>query len=849
MRNRTNSCLLVLLFVSLWVSGLGFGQPKPSGLADLDTIRAEVAASPTTEANAKQRLALLYSWYRLLQNQGYDIASFEPLSQQLRGGPVPAVVDEGYRALEAVQAGDPLVAVQGFTSTPAEALLDWPSYHGDLGQTGSTKEAGPTEGALAWRFSLGWAWYGRPTIEAGKVYIASPGRTTALYCLDEATGELRWKARQWGISGWDPPPADSPVTILADEVMVRATASQGEVAQLVFVDKATGAVKRRVSPGPTEPRWEPAAEPTGDDFLTYLTDDSTTVTVKLAKSGRTWWRFRVGRAIGEPLLVGDRVYVGTTEGKLWALNLTTPSRVAWVYEAGAPLAGTPALSGDRMLIGANDGSVHCVEASTGQRLWRSEVAKPEHRAQQLFSSPTITGDRVYLAAADSQLYCLDLATGIVRWRFPLGDWGRARPLVLGDIVYTAALDGTVTAIRDAGDYPELLWTRTLDRTKLLADLTGSERGLLIATSDLYLYSLSPATGEIQWRRSLLESIEVDGDRVLADAAPEIFQSSPTVVDGLVCIGGPSGFVHCVRAATGEEVWRFETGGKVSATPTVGAGRVYVGQFGGDEDFYCLDAATGEPLWTRPVGWVWTAAGFDEGRLYVGTTEGDFLCLEAATGRELWRYTTGGGIYPSPAFDEERVYTGSWDGLYYAFNKRTGKLEWTYSRPGLPYHIGGRPDSACPVIAGDLLLVQTQGALLVALEAATGRERWQWAVPEWRLQNGTPAYSGGVVYASCFTDAYTCPGGAQLFALEASTGKQLWAYPDGGGITAPSVAGERLYFASTGSAWFTCLNTKEPAQPSLVWRYKLGGPVMESTPALYGRLVFIADSAGWLWALR
>jgi outer membrane protein assembly factor BamB len=81
-----------------------------------------------------------------------------------------------------------------------------------------------------------------------------------------------------------------------------------------------------------------------------------------------------------------------------------------------------------------------------------------------------------------------------------------------------------------------------------------------------------------------------------------------------------------------------------------------------------------------------------GRLYVGTEEGDFLCLSALTGQIIWSYKTGGYVRSSPAFDQGRVYVGSRDGYLYCLHGGTGRLLWK------AFH-GGVQNSSPVVAAG------------------------------------------------------------------------------------------------------------------------------------------------------
>jgi outer membrane protein assembly factor BamB len=240
-----------------------------------------------------------------------------------------------------------------------------------------------------------------------------------------------------------------------------------------------------------------------------------------------------------------------------------------------------------------------------------------------------------------------------------------------------------------------------------------------------------------------------------------------------------------------------------------------------------------------------------GRLYVGTIEGDLLCLSASDGAVLWRHRTGGGIYPAPAIDENTIYTGSWDGFYYAFDREKGHLRWIYSRPGWPYNLGGRPDSAAPVLWKGNVLVQVLGAYLVALDRETGKMVWEAPAPPGYLNNGTPAAAGNSIFMSVFMDAMNCPIDARVFALDDGTGQIIWEYPGGGGLTAPLVARNKAFFGSTTDVFFTCVDAKGNGDGTtdVIWRFKLGGVVEESIPAIYGNKAFVLCSDGYLYAIR
>ena len=65
---------------------------------------------------------------------------------------------------------------------------------------------------------------------------------------------------------------------------------------------------------------------------------------------------------GSPVIAGNRVAVGSTDGRLYLLDLKD-GREVWSYEIGAPLSGSPAVAGGMIVIGADDGRVYAFGGS------------------------------------------------------------------------------------------------------------------------------------------------------------------------------------------------------------------------------------------------------------------------------------------------------------------------------------------------------------------------------------------------------------------------------------------------------------------------------------------------------
>ena len=61
-----------------------------------------------------------------------------------------------------------------------------------------------------------------------------------------------------------------------------------------------------------------------------------------------------------PVVVGDRVFIGCSDGDLYAIDLKEGKKV-WSFTAGAPIVASPSIAGGRLVVGDGDGTVHCFQ--------------------------------------------------------------------------------------------------------------------------------------------------------------------------------------------------------------------------------------------------------------------------------------------------------------------------------------------------------------------------------------------------------------------------------------------------------------------------------------------------------
>ena len=348
--------------------------------------------------------------------------------------------------------------------------------------------------------------------------------------------------------------------------------------------------------------------------------------------GGLQWRLQTGGPIrSSPTVLGDALYLGSSDGELYRVNALTGA-VAWRRSLGSAVTSTPAVTASRVYVGTYDGVMHARADGDGREVWSFKTGAPLplvwgfESGETWTSSPALTGTTLVFGARDGKLYALDAASGRLRWSTSLGARVYSTPAVEGGAVFVGTQDGKVHAVDLASGKPR--WQFSTEGSRLESKNFGFDRTTV--------------------------------------------QSSPAVSGGVVYVGARDGWHYALDAATGAERWRVDH--KVSwvnTSPAVSEGVVYVGSSDG-HFVQAVEAATGAERWRfSTTGIVWSSPALAGEHLYIGEGNGTLYALDRQTGKEAWRYRVGGRILSSPVVLGGRVYFGSDDGGVYAVNAGAG----------------------------------------------------------------------------------------------------------------------------------------------------------------------------------
>ena len=325
--------------------------------------------------------------------------------------------------------------------------------------------------------------------------------------------------------------------------------------------------------------------------------------------GEMKWKFSTGGAVIASPAIGDGfVYIGSTDGALYAIDEQTGAQ-HWKYSVSEPISSSPALANGMLYFVTSDAGLYAVRADSGKGKWRF-LTQGERRFEAKglhglapsgetiadpmdlwMSSPAVANNIVYFGSSDGHVYALDAATGALQWSYATGDVVHASPTIAGNTVFIGSWDGV-------------------------------------------FYALDATTGQLKWR------YQAGVDPVTHNQVG--FQSSAAVMNGAVYVGCRDGHVYAFDAATGQRLWDYSTSQSwVNSTPAVRDGLVYAAT-SDTHRFFALDARSGRLRFTVDTRHlVFGSPALSGDRIYVGVMNGRLLALDRQSGAIAWTFLTDG----------------------------------------------------------------------------------------------------------------------------------------------------------------------------------------------------------------
>jgi outer membrane protein assembly factor BamB len=387
----------------------------------------------------------------------------------------------------------------GYTVRPSPNSLiaygppkDWTTFLGDSSHK-ALGYGGPVKMTLSWKFATNGQIVSSPAVVQGRLYIGSWDKNW--YCLDARNGSKIWNFT-------------TEYQVMSSPAVVNGKVYTGaDDGNVYCLDAITG-----------QQLWKTACPGQPLHIITGIT-------VEYRSS---------------PTVVGNKVYVGGLDGKLYCLNADTGS-IIWVIQTTGAILSTPTyIANDGLYFASVDGFVYKVNADSGTIIWNQST--PIGREISMMGSPAVGGGLVYIGSGAAaagparigQFYGLNATTGKIVW--------------------------TTNQLPGSG---------ALEPTWSMVYLDGK-----VYFGDFFSFSCANAsTGVKLWSCFLTRE----------------HYGSPAYADGKFYVPSDSYGVYIVNATSGNKMEYFETGGQVRSNIAVYESKLYFGSC--DWNVYCVEESS------------------------------------------------------------------------------------------------------------------------------------------------------------------------------------------------------------------------------------------------------------------
>lgn len=281
--------------------------------------------------------------------------------------------------------------------------------------------------------------------------VVSTGYGT-LTALDPATGGTVW------VQELNAPGTSAP-TVVGDLVYVVSRDSTAWA-----IETTNGRIRYQLNGIPSDTSFGGGAGPAVSADLAVFPFPSGEVLGVFPQGGIQRWSQivsgdRPGQALGDlsdiagdPVIDGDRVYVGNFSGVTVAIDAASGERI-WTAGEGASGPVWPAGGSIFMVNDLNE--LVRLDAADGSAIWRTALPDLQeqkgffNRKSTVFANygPTLAGGRLIVASSDGLLRSFDPTSGALVASVPLPGGAASAPAVAGGMLYVVTKTGQLLAFR------------------------------------------------------------------------------------------------------------------------------------------------------------------------------------------------------------------------------------------------------------------------------------------------------------------------------------------------------------------------------------------------------------------
>lgn len=282
----------------------------------------------------------------------------------------------------------------------------------------------------------------------GKLFVSSGfGLMTA---LDPATGGEIWQQNLRATGSGNPTVKDGLVYIVAgDDVAWALETGSGRIAWRLSATPDIKNVLGGPAPAVTE-KYVIFAFGSGEVQGAFRKGGLRLWDSQVAGHRKGFASARTGDITSDPVVVGDRLYVGSHSGRTVALKLASGERL-WTATDGPLNTIWPA--GDSIFMVTDRNELVRLNAEDGSRVWSLTLpfftkSRPRQQAE-IFGhhGPIIAGGNLIVASNDGVMRLYNPVNGTLRGKTEIPGGASTNPVVAGNTLYLVSTKGQLLAFR------------------------------------------------------------------------------------------------------------------------------------------------------------------------------------------------------------------------------------------------------------------------------------------------------------------------------------------------------------------------------------------------------------------
>jgi outer membrane protein assembly factor BamB len=258
-----------------------------------------------------------------------------------------------------------------------------------------------------------------------------------------------------------------------------------------------------------------------------------------------------------------RLFGASGFGAVIAIDPATGKRL-WEKNLGAPVRSSPTATGDRVFVLTTEGRVYCLSGIDGAELW-SARGLPSQASLSLNASPAVDAEIVAVPFPTGDVLGLKISDGSPVWSESLTRTRResqfasmtdaARPAIENGVVYAIGHAGRMTATN--AKTGERIWSLNAPGTQM-PWVAGDS--VFIVDTRAQIMAVSKRDGKIQWTTKLPTSGAWSG---------------PVLAGNQLWTVSSKGLLAAVDPVGGRVIGQQEVGAGSYIAPVVAGGRMYL----------------------------------------------------------------------------------------------------------------------------------------------------------------------------------------------------------------------------------------------------------------------------------